>query len=168
MHTHAKTALEHTQAWTHTCTHAHTHTHTHTRTHTHAHAHTHTTHTHISKLTVSVLKDDEGRLSSQFQGHSLQVAAACRLHDQLAHLVHKHKPADVHFIISACPPDAQTRKPADVHFITNPFSTHWPQITQLCGLCCAENNAAKLKYCEGFLPITAVTMQFLLLPWKKK
>ena len=45
---------------------------------------------------------------------------------------------------------------------------HWPHITQLCGLCCVEEATARLVYCDSFLPVTAVTMEFLLQPGKRK
>ena len=49
----------------------------------------------------------------------------------------------------------------------NPLWTHLPQITQLCALCCLEETTAQQVYCDSFLPTTAVTMQFLLLPGQK-
>ena len=36
------------------------------------------------------------------------------------------------------------------------------QITQLCGLCCVEETAAKLVYCDTFLAITAVTNTIII------
>ena len=46
--------------------------------------------------------------------------------------------------------------------------TDLPHITQLCGLCCLEETAARLVHFDRFLPVTALTIQFLLLPGKKK
>ena len=34
------------------------------------------------------------------------------------------------------------------------------KITQLGGLCCVEDTTAKLVYCDSFLPIKSVTLQF--------
>ena len=50
----------------------------------------------------------------------------------------------------------------------NPFWTCFPQLTQLCGLCCLEETTAKLVYCDSLLQTTAVTIHFLLLTGQKK
>ena len=41
-------------------------------------------------------------------------------------------------------------------------------MTQLCGLYCVKETTAKLVYCDNFLSVTAVTMQFLLPTWEKE
>ena len=41
-------------------------------------------------------------------------------------------------------------------------------LTQLCGLCCVEETTARLVYCDSVLPVTTLTMQFLLLPGQRK
>ena len=52
--------------------------------------------------------------------------------------------------------------------VLNPVWTDYPQITVLCDVYDAEETTARLVYSESFLPITAVTMQFLLVPGRKK
>ena len=48
-----------------------------------------------------------------------------------------------------------------------PFWTNNAQVTQHCGPSCLEETTAKVVYCGGFLRITAVTIQFLLLAGKQ-
>ena len=40
-----------------------------------------------TELTVNVIQEDGGALSSQLQRRSLQIAVTCSLHDQLSHLL---------------------------------------------------------------------------------
>ena len=81
-------------------------------------------------------------------------------------------PAPCHSILTPSDPvlalTPLRQAPGRVATMFNPVWTHLPQITQLCGLCCDEETSTIFVDCACFLPITALTMRFLLLPGEMK
>ena len=76
----------------------------------------------------------------------------------------------LHTCVQACLIVMSLRHPVHIAGNLNQSGLNLLQITQLCGLCCIEEirNHSQTSLLWQFLPITAVSMQFSLLPGKKK